>query len=74
MATDNGQFKFGFGGRVYMDAAGYFDDETDLGSGSEIRDIRMLMKLNFTNVDLDENSLNGEENFNMIQTRLQFSF
>ena len=34
----------------------------------------VLMKLNFTNVDLDENALNGEENFNMIQTRLQFSF
>jgi phosphate-selective porin OprO/OprP len=34
----------------------------------------ILMKLNFTNVDLDENALNGEENFSMIQTRLQFSF
>ncbi len=27
-----------------MDAASYFDDETDLGSGSEIRDVRFLMK------------------------------
>jgi len=44
MATDDGQFKFGVGGRVYMDAAGYFDDKTDLGSGSEIRDIRLLVK------------------------------
>jgi len=42
--TDDGNFKFGFGGRVYMDAAGYFDDKTDLGSGSEMRDIRLLMK------------------------------
>ena len=42
--TDDGNFKFGFGGRVYMDAAAYFDDKTDLGSGNEIRDIRMLMK------------------------------
>lgn len=44
MATDDGQFKFGVGARVYMDAAGYFDDKTDLGSGSEIRDIRLLVK------------------------------
>jgi len=44
VATDDGQFKFGMGGRVYMDAAAYFDDETDLSSGSEIRDIRLLMK------------------------------
>ena len=44
LATEDGNFKFGFGGRVYMDAAGYFDDKTDLGSGSEIRDIRFLMK------------------------------
>lgn len=44
IATEDGQFKFGVGGRVYMDAAGYFDDKTDLGSGSEIRDIRMLFK------------------------------
>lgn len=43
-ATEDGNFKFGFGGRVYMDAAGYFDDKTDLGSGSEMRDIRLLMK------------------------------
>ncbi len=43
MATDDGQFKFGMGGRVFMDAAGYFDDKTDLGSGSEIRDVRLLM-------------------------------
>jgi len=43
-ASEDGNFKFGFGGRVYMDAAAYFDDETDLGSGSEIRDIRLLMK------------------------------
>ncbi len=34
----------------------------------------VLVKFHFTNVDLDENALNGEENFNMIQTRLQFSF
>jgi len=34
----------------------------------------ILMKFNFTNVELDEYALNGEENFNMIQTRLQFSF
>jgi phosphate-selective porin OprO/OprP len=44
IASEDGDFKFGFGGRVYMDAAAYFDDKTDLGSGSEIRDIRMLMK------------------------------
>ena len=44
MASDDGQFKFGMGGRVYMDAAGYFEDKTDLSSGSEIRDIRLLMK------------------------------
>ena len=44
LVSEDGDFKFGFGGRVYMDAAGYFDDKTDLGSGSEIRDIRMLMK------------------------------
>jgi len=44
LATEDGQFKFGMGGRVYMDAAAYFDDETDLGSGSEIRDIRLLMR------------------------------
>ncbi|MRT94691.1 OprO/OprP family phosphate-selective porin [Ancylomarina sp. 16SWW S1-10-2] len=43
-ATKDGSLEFGFGGRVYMDAAAYFDDETDLGSGSEMRDIRMLMK------------------------------
>jgi phosphate-selective porin OprO/OprP len=34
----------------------------------------VLVKFHFTNVDLDENALNGEENFNMIQTRLQVSF
>lgn len=44
IASDDGQFKFGFGGRIHMDAAGYFDDVTDLGSGSEIRDIRLLFK------------------------------
>ncbi|WP_054716194.1 hypothetical protein [Marinifilum fragile] len=44
MATDDGQFSFGVGGRVYMDAAAYFDDKTDLGSGSEVRDIRLLLK------------------------------
>ncbi|MGZ2368645.1 OprO/OprP family phosphate-selective porin [Ancylomarina sp. YFZ004] len=44
IASEDGNFKFGFGGRVYMDAAGYFDDKTDLGSGSEVRDIRLLMK------------------------------
>ncbi|WP_321309432.1 porin [Marinifilum fragile] len=44
MATDDGQFSFGVGGRVYMDAAAYFDDKTDLGSGSEVRDIRLLVK------------------------------
>ncbi|WP_171594865.1 OprO/OprP family phosphate-selective porin [Marinifilum caeruleilacunae] len=44
MATEDGQFSFGMGGRVYMDAASYFDDKTDLGSGTEIRDIRLLMK------------------------------
>ena len=44
IASEDGNFKFGFGGRVYMDAAGYFDDKTDLSSGSEVRDIRFLMK------------------------------
>jgi len=44
IASEDGNFKFGFGGRVYMDAAGYFDDKTDLSSGSEMRDIRLLMK------------------------------
>ncbi|MDQ1769491.1 hypothetical protein GQR60_01505 [Labilibaculum sp. A4] len=44
MATDDGQFKFGIGGRIFMDAAAYFDDKTDLGSGSEIRDARLLFK------------------------------
>ncbi|PXY01557.1 hypothetical protein DF185_08720 [Marinifilum breve] len=44
VATEDGHFSFGMGGRVYMDAAAYFDDKTDLGSGSEIRDIRLLMK------------------------------
>lgn len=44
MATEDGQFSFGVGGRVYMDAASYFDDKTDLGSGSEVRDIRLLVK------------------------------
>lgn len=34
----------------------------------------MMAKLNYTNVDLDKYAINGEENFNMIQTRLQFSF
>ena len=43
-ASEDGNFKFGFGGRVYMDAAAYFDDKTDLGSGSEFRDVRLLMK------------------------------
>ena len=38
-ASEDGNFNFGFGGRVYMDAAAYFDDKTDLGSGSEMRDI-----------------------------------
>lgn len=44
IATDDGQFKFGAGGRVFMDAAGYFDDKTDLSSGTEIRDVRLYMK------------------------------
>lgn len=44
MASDDGQFNFGFGGLLFMDAASYFDDKTDLGSGSEIRDVRLLMK------------------------------
>ncbi len=44
MASDDGQFNFGFGGLLFMDAAGYFDDKTDLGSGSEIRDVRLLVK------------------------------
>ncbi|WP_321296097.1 porin [Marinifilum fragile] len=34
----------------------------------------MMAKLNYSNVDLDKYAINGEENFNMIQTRLQFSF
>jgi phosphate-selective porin OprO/OprP len=44
VATEDGQFKFGMGGRVYMDAAAYFDDKTDLSSGTEMRDVRLLMK------------------------------
>jgi phosphate-selective porin OprO/OprP len=44
IASEDGNCKFGFGGRVYMDATGYFDDKTDLSSGSEVRDIRFLMK------------------------------
>ena len=38
------QFKYSVGGRVYFDAAAYFDDETDLGSGSELRDVRLSFK------------------------------
>lgn len=38
------QFKYSVGGRVYFDAAAYFDDKTDLGSGSELRDVRLLFK------------------------------
>ena len=34
----------------------------------------MLMKFNYANVDLDDNALNGEENFNLIQTRFQLTF
>ncbi len=44
IASKDGNYKFGFGGRVFMDAAAYFDDETNLGNGSEFRDIRLLMK------------------------------
>ncbi|MGQ1910467.1 OprO/OprP family phosphate-selective porin [Marinifilum sp. RC60d5] len=43
-ASENEQFKFGLGGRVYLDAAAYFDDKTDLGSGSEMRDARICFK------------------------------
>lgn len=32
------------------------------------------LRLNYSNIDLDENSLNGKENFGLIQTRLQFAF
>lgn len=44
LISEDGAFKFTFGGRVFMDAATYFDDKTDLASGSEFRDLRMLMR------------------------------
>jgi phosphate-selective porin OprO/OprP len=44
LASEDANFKYSFGGRVYMDAASYFDDKTDLGTGSELRDIRLLFK------------------------------
>ena len=44
LASADEEFKFSFGGRVYMDAASYFDDKTDLSSGSEMRDVRLLFK------------------------------
>ncbi|WP_372751310.1 OprO/OprP family phosphate-selective porin [Labilibaculum sp.] len=44
METEDEKFSFGIGGRAYLDAATYFDDESDLGNGSEVRDVRFSMK------------------------------
>lgn len=34
----------------------------------------VVLRLNYVNVNLDEHSLNGKENFNLIQGRIQFTF
>jgi phosphate-selective porin OprO/OprP len=39
--TPDGKFKFGFGGRLQFDAAGFIEDISDMGSGGEIRRARI---------------------------------
>lgn len=45
--TKNEQFRFEFGGRMFADAAIYFNDETELKSGGEIRDLRLRLDADF---------------------------
>jgi phosphate-selective porin OprO/OprP len=42
--TEDGAFKFQFGGRLMLDAAYYDEDVTPLGSGAEIRRARLYAK------------------------------
>ncbi len=41
--SSDGDFAFRVGGRIYADAAFYDDDDTDLGSGTEMRAARLFM-------------------------------
>jgi len=40
-ASEDGQYKWAFGGRTYMDAVYYMDDATDLSSRTNISDVRL---------------------------------
>jgi len=59
--TKNEQFRFEIGGRMFVDAAIYFDDETELKNGGEIRDVRLCLDADYRtkwnariNVDFSE--------------------
>ena len=40
-ASNDGEYKWAFGGRAYMDATYYMDDATDLSSRTNISDVRL---------------------------------
>lgn len=42
--TSSGDFKFGVGGRLHLDAAWYGDDFRDLGNGTKVRRSRIFVK------------------------------
>ncbi|MBK5207974.1 MAG: hypothetical protein JJE44_00535 [Flavobacteriaceae bacterium] len=45
--TADGAFSWKLSGRFYFDAAKYFDDKTDLGNGTELRDFRLGVEVKF---------------------------
>ena len=62
--TKNRKLKLKFGGRIFADAAYYFEDKSEMESGGEIRDIRLRLDLAYAkkwsaslNVDFSEMEL-----------------
>ncbi|MEA3505850.1 MAG: porin, partial [Bacteroidota bacterium] len=47
--SEDGQYQWSFGGRIYMDGVYYMDDATDLSSGTSIHDTRLYAKAKWGN-------------------------
>ena len=67
--SENSQYKWSVGGRIYMDAVHYLDDVTDLSSGTSIHDTRLYAtakwdkwdaKINF---DFSHNTVDAKDLF-----------